>query len=178
MSDKHVFGLDEIAEENNKVPTWLFFTWIILLSWGFYYLVTYWTMPSDSLRKEVLSSPITYKNKREEGFVSSSKTTEVKEEKKADDGKAKLVADGKVVYEANCAGCHGTAGDGAGPAAAALNPKPRNFVKADYKYGGDDAGLTKTIQNGVQGTAMPAWKDSLNPDQIASVIAYVRTFKK
>ncbi|MEK7433387.1 MAG: c-type cytochrome [Cyanobacteriota bacterium] len=178
MSEKHVFGLDEIAEENNKVPTWLFFTWIFLLSWGFYYLITYWTLPIDKVRKEVLSSTITYKTPREEGYVSSSKVEEKKEVKKEDDGKAKLVAEGKPVYEANCAGCHGVAGDGAGPAAAALTPKPRNFVKGDYKYGGDDAGLLKTIQIGVPGSAMPPWKDSLSNDQINSVIAYLRTFKK
>lgn len=91
-----------------------------------------------------------------------------------------MVKAGKEVYEANCAGCHATNGDGNGPAAAALNPKPRNFVKADYKYpvNAKDTDLFKTVMNGVAGTAMPPWKDGLSQDQMWSVVAYVRTFKK
>lgn len=180
MSEKHVFGLDEIAEGNNKIPLWIAIVGILLLSWGIYYIITYWSMPGqdDDVHKEVLNSSITYKNAREEGFVASSTTEEKKEDKKVDDGSEKLMAEGKTIYETNCAGCHGVAGDGAGPVGAALTPKPRNFIQAQFKYGGDDASLTKTIQNGVKGTAMPAWKDSVNMDQTKAVIAYLRAFKK
>lgn len=181
--EEHVYGLDGIKEGDNKFPKWLIFVYVGLLSWGIYYLFAYWTIPGDEVNKEALNSPITYSKAREEGFVASAKEDK-KEEVKApsaeDAGKAKLVADGKVVFEANCAGCHGIAGDGNGPAAAALNPKPRNFVEAKFKYppNATDADLTVTIQNGVKGSAMPAWKDTLNADQIKSVIAYVRTFHK
>src|SRR5437879_12016879 len=37
------------------------------------------------------------------------------------------VAQGQVVYETRCAPCHGLGGGGDGPAAAAIEPKPRNF---------------------------------------------------
>jgi cbb3-type cytochrome oxidase cytochrome c subunit/cytochrome c553 len=89
-----------------------------------------------------------------------------------------MIAAGKTVYEANCSGCHGNAGNGAGPAAAALNPKPRNFIEAKFKYGDRDTDLFKTVANGVTGTAMPPWKDALSDDQRWAVISYVRTFKK
>ena len=178
--EEHVYGLDGIREGDNKFPRWLIFVYIGLFSWGVYYLVAYWTMPGDELRQQVLNSPITYTNAREEGYVASSK--EVKETKKevklAGGVSEKLLADGKVVFEANCAGCHGVAGDGAGPAAAALVPKPRNFVTWKLKYGDDDASLNKTLQNGIKGSSMPAWKDALSPDQIGSVIAYIKKFKE
>lgn len=91
-----------------------------------------------------------------------------------------MVAAGKTVYEANCSGCHGMTGNGAGPAAAALNPKPRNFIEAKFKYppNAKDTDLFKTVEKGVPGTAMPSWKDSLSEEQRWSVIAYVRTFHK
>lgn len=91
-----------------------------------------------------------------------------------------MVTEGKTVFEANCAGCHGINGNGAGPAAAALNPKPRNFVEGNYKYpvGAKDTDLFKTLEKGIAGSAMPAWKDALSEDQRWSVIAYIRTFKK
>ncbi len=178
--EEHVFGLDGIREGNNKFPKWLMLVGLSLISWSVYYMFAYWTLPGDEIRKEVLNSSITYKNSREEGYISSSK--EVKEDKKevkvASGASDKLLVEGKVVFEANCAGCHGIAGDGMGPAAAALNPKPRNFVTWKMKYGDDNGSLTKTLQNGIKGSAMPAWKDTLTQDQISSVIAYIKTFKQ
>ena len=38
------------------------------------------------------------------------------------------LARGAEVYQANCAGCHGTLGSGDGPAAAGLEPKPANLA--------------------------------------------------
>lgn len=84
--------------------------------------------------------------------------------------------EGKKVYEANCATCHGVKGKGDGAVGAALNPKPRNFVEGKFKYGSTDKDLFKTISNGKG--IMPSWKASLNEKQINDVIAYVRTFKK
>ena len=42
-------------------------------------------------------------------------------------------AAGKTVYERKCAGCHGEKGDGKGPAAELLAPKPRDFTAGLYK---------------------------------------------
>jgi mono/diheme cytochrome c family protein len=90
-----------------------------------------------------------------------------------------------VVYKANCAGCHGNAGEGNGPAASSLKPKPANFVAVDYKDSKGknpreytDAELTEIIQNGRKGTAMPAWKKQLTADKINDVLAYVRSLAK
>lgn len=179
--EEHIYGLDGIREGDNKFPKWLIFVYIAMFSWAPYYLISYWTMPGDEIRKEVLNNSITYNKSREEGYISSSKEkVEVKVVSAGATERVKLVTEGKTVFEANCAGCHGIAGDGNGAAAAALNPKPRNFVLANYKYppNAKDSDLTMSIQNGIKGSAMPAWKDTLKPDQIKSVIAYVRTFKK
>jgi mono/diheme cytochrome c family protein len=180
MSEEHAYGLDNIKEQDNRPPTWLVLCWIFLLSWGFWYLVHFWTLPGDEEKQQTLNAPITYKNTAIEGFISSNKDkAEAPKVAVADtSAKDKLMADGKVVFEANCAGCHGIEGGGDGPAAAALTPKPRNFIKAEFKYGSDDASLTHTIQNGVQGTAMPAWKDTLSADQIKAVLVYVHHFKR
>lgn len=178
--EEHVYGLDGIREGDNKFPKWLLVVYLTLAIWAVYYTVTYWTDPKvDPLRKEVLNSSITFNNPREEGYVASSKETpRPATEVKAGGNDEKLLAEGKEIYEANCAGCHGVAGDGAGPAAAALTPKPRNFVAWELKYGSDDASITKTLENGVAGTAMPPWKATLNNDQMKAVIAYIRKFKQ
>lgn len=92
---------------------------------------------------------------------------------------------GAPIYKKNCAGCHGNTGEGNGPAATSLKPKPSNFVAADYKDSKGknpreytDAELLDIINNGRKGTAMPAWKKQLTADQINDVLAYVRSLAK
>ena len=85
-----------------------------------------------------------------------------------------LVAKGKTLFAVNCASCHGTGGKGDGPAAAALNPKPRNFTETYWRYGGGPARIVQTISNGSPGTAMAAFPSIPLEDRFA-IAHYVRT---
>src|SRR3989454_4225251 len=76
---------------------------------------------------------------------------------------------GKKVYVKWCAGCHGETGAGDGPAAAYMLPRPRNFTGAIYKIrttaSGQlptDADMMRAIDDGLPGSAMPAWKGRLS----------------
>jgi len=89
---------------------------------------------------------------------------------------------GEQVYTIHCAGCHGVDGDGKGPAAPWLDPKPRDFTTGQFKFGSRPSGqlptdedLFHTITHGVKGTSMPDWKLLPEPDR-AAVIAYLKTF--
>jgi mono/diheme cytochrome c family protein len=96
-----------------------------------------------------------------------------------------LVADaadvehGKKLYGQFCASCHGQSGKGDGPAAAALNPKPRNHTDKEYMSKLTDEDLFKVIKEGGASVGksplMPPWGASLKDDQIKDVIAFVRT---
>ena len=84
-----------------------------------------------------------------------------------------VVLDGKQVYQTNCALCHGSAGDGRGPASAAIkDPKPRNFLGEALKYGDTKADIFNTITNGVPNTAMPPWS-TLSMQERRSVANYI-----
>jgi mono/diheme cytochrome c family protein len=95
-------------------------------------------------------------------------------------------AKGKVLFETNCASCHGTSGKGDGPVGAALQPPPRDFTKADFKFDtdkdgkpGTDTDLLNVIKNGAAaygGNALMAPWGHLPETDIADLIAYVRTF--
>lgn len=85
--------------------------------------------------------------------------------------KAAGIADAKVAYDKNCVLCHGTAGKGDGPAAAALNPKPRNFGDKAIQ-GQTDGELFWKITEGR--ALMPGWKTL--PEQVRwSLVNYVRS---
>ena len=88
---------------------------------------------------------------------------------------------GKGVYEAKCALCHGVKGDGKGPAAELLLPKPRDFTSGIYKIRStanktpSDQDLYRIVTEGMPGTSMPPW-DVLPERERWNVVAYIKTF--
>ena len=89
---------------------------------------------------------------------------------------------GKLAYERRCAGCHGVKGDGNGPVATFLDPRPRNFTLGSFKFRTTPSGslptdgdLYRTLTRGVRWTAMPTWHEAPDKERIA-VIAYIKTF--
>jgi len=75
-----------------------------------------------------------------------------------------------------CTMCHGENGDGTGPAAAALDPKPRDFTDEKVMSGISEERIVKSITEGREGTAMAAWGGTLTEEQIRKLARYVRTF--
>ena len=90
------------------------------------------------------------------------------------------VQEGMKIFNANCQACHGIKGDGNGPAAASLIPKPWNFTSGKWiqKYGTTDKDIYKRIAQGVPHTAMPEWATVLKPNQIWQVLYYIKTFSQ
>ena len=80
---------------------------------------------------------------------------------------------GQVFYNANCAECHGTDGDGEGRRAYFMFKKPRNFQSAKARMDLNRPHLFKAIAMGVRQTEMAAWGKVLNAQQIADVAEYV-----
>ena len=75
---------------------------------------------------------------------------------------------GQKVYVERCAICHGPEGRGDGPAAPSQIPRPRDFTLGLYKYKSTPFGeppttedLTDVVENGLQASAMPFWRDLL-----------------
>jgi caa(3)-type oxidase subunit IV len=69
-----------------------------------------------------------------------------------------IVAHGKTIFMQQCVSCHGDAGHGDGPAAAALNPRPRNFTQdAGWKNGRKPSEIFKTLKEGIPGSGMASF---------------------
>jgi len=80
---------------------------------------------------------------------------------------------GMALYMVNCSTCHGEEGDGRGPRAYFINPKPRNFLHTSSRANLNRPALFKAVSKGRLRTEMPAWEKVFNQQQIADVSEYV-----
>jgi mono/diheme cytochrome c family protein len=85
----------------------------------------------------------------------------------------------KAIYRRRCAFCHGERGDGKGPAAEALWPRPRSFVDEPFRFVSTDNGIPteddvfRVTSNGMPGSAMPPWRKLLSEAERREVVRYV-----
>lgn len=88
---------------------------------------------------------------------------------------------GAILYNKNCAICHGEQGDGVGKFAYLMNPRPRDFRQGNFKLATtvnqipSDEDLLRTISRGMPGSAMPPWNHLPQAD-LDALVRYVRQF--
>lgn len=83
------------------------------------------------------------------------------------------VESGRAFFMKNCFTCHGVKGDGNGPRAYFIAPRPRNFTSEESRQTYNRPRLFDAISNGKRGTVMPAWSKVLTEQQIANVTEFV-----
>ena len=83
------------------------------------------------------------------------------------------IAEGRAIYEKNCASCHGLLGRGDGPASRGMSPAPPAIGTADAMNGVTPALMYRIVSVGVAGTPMAGWADRLSADERWNVVAYV-----
>jgi mono/diheme cytochrome c family protein len=86
---------------------------------------------------------------------------------------------GARVYAHNCRQCHGVTGDGNGPAATFLLPRPRDYRPGIFKFTSTTYGsrplrddLVRTVRRGIAGTSMPSFR-LLPREELEAVVDYV-----
>ncbi len=85
----------------------------------------------------------------------------------------------KLQFKTFCATCHGTTGKGDGPAAAGLDPKPRNWTDSAWQKSTTDERIFQVIKDGGPAvglsplmTANPLYQD--RPGVIHALVRMVR----
>jgi protein SCO1/2 len=95
------------------------------------------------------------------------------------EGKPNSLRRGAEHYAAYCASCHGSSGDGDGPLAATLDPRPARHSDRNRMAALSDGDLFRVIKEGGpaigKSPQMAAWGGSLSDDSIGDLVAYVRT---
>lgn len=82
--------------------------------------------------------------------------------------------EGEALYQRNCAFCHAADGSAKSWIGRFLEPHPRDLTDRATMAGLTSARLQRVIEDGLDGTSMPAWKAVLTGREIAAVAAYVQ----
>ncbi len=90
------------------------------------------------------------------------------------------LVEGRNLYMQHCLHCHGVAGDGNGPTARFLNPRPRDYRLGTFKFKSTLRGLKPShhdlvhiLEQGIPGTYMPSFV-LLGPEKLGMIVDYVR----
>ncbi|HEY4693311.1 MAG TPA: c-type cytochrome [Bellilinea sp.] len=92
-------------------------------------------------------------------------------------GNADAATAGGVLFTERCASCHGPAGAGDGPAAAALTPPPAD-LKTEAPDLTDDFIFWRIMDGGAMdpwNSSMPAQKGILTDDQVWQLVTFIRS---
>jgi mono/diheme cytochrome c family protein len=81
--------------------------------------------------------------------------------------------EGRKIYVRNCFACHGVKGNGQGPRAFFIKPKPRNFISDDSRRALNRPKIYKAVHDGRPGTVMPAWSKVLSDQEVANAAEFV-----
>jgi mono/diheme cytochrome c family protein len=91
-----------------------------------------------------------------------------------------VLKSGRALYMRHCSHCHGTSGDGKGPTAEYLNPRPRDYRHGVFKFTSTNdlskvsrEDLKRVLKYGIPGTYMPSFL-LLEDHELHAIVEYVR----
>ena len=91
-----------------------------------------------------------------------------------------VLQSGRMLYMRHCSHCHGTSGDGNGPTARYLTPKPRDYRNGVFKFTSTNdlskasrGDLSRIVKYGIPGTYMPSFL-LMEDEEHHAIIEYVR----
>ena len=73
------------------------------------------------------------------------------------------------IYKASCASCHGVNFEGG---------LGGSLTDGIWKYGGSDEEIARSITKGKPELGMPAWENALTPEQVRTLVVYLREKEK
>ena len=80
---------------------------------------------------------------------------------------------GEVLFQKHCTFCHGKDGTGKNWIGQFIQPHPRNFQQQSIRKTFTRQILRERIENGVQGSSMPAWRYVLSEQQLDDLVEYL-----
>jgi mono/diheme cytochrome c family protein len=93
------------------------------------------------------------------------------------------VAQGRQLFQAACATCHGASGDGRGPTATTLKdsdgePIAPSDLRQPLRAGSGPEDIYRLLVTGMDGTPMPSFHESFSEAQLWEIVAYVLDLRR
>lgn len=88
--------------------------------------------------------------------------------------RAPKMVEGEQLYVRNCAVCHGDKGNGAMWTQSSLQPSPRDFTSPAAREELSRERMITSVTHGRPGTAMMSFRKRLSPEEIETVVDYIR----
>ena len=102
-----------------------------------------------------------------------------------DDSNIAAIKNGAKNYKSYCAACHGDAAEGAVNAGREISiitdsggNQPPDLTDNESLYGTTPEAILASIENGIPGTMMPAWKGRLTDDEMSNIVTYIQSRMK
>lgn len=165
MSDKHTDDFDGITEDDNPMPDWWLWTFLLSIIFGFIYFLHFHVATDNSLAKEYAEDKA-----RTEALVA-------KNGPKLEDLEAKFLAavtdemlltQARGIYNERCAACHGTNGEGL------IGP---NLTDRNWLHGNSVGEIAVVMNEGVLSKGMPAWGQVLSQDDLVAIVGFVKSLE-
>lgn len=162
MSDeKHVY--DGIEEENNPMPQWWIWLFILTIIFSFHYWIHYQFGGGENLKQEYKQAMDLYQQQMDK--ASSSGVPETEESLMAYMKNESAISAGAATFAEKCAMCHGEHLQGkVGP-----NLTDHFWINGN----GTRVDIVHVITNGSPAKGMPPWGGMLKPIEIKNVAAFV-----
>jgi high-affinity iron transporter len=87
------------------------------------------------------------------------------------------LAAGERLYAQHCASCHGTRGQGNGPASKGMDPPPPALGSADVMGDVPPALMYRIVAVGIAGTAMTGWAEQLSADDRWDIVSWLNSIR-
>ena len=159
---------DGIQELDNPLPMWWLWTFFAAIIFSFMYFLHYHLDGGGLSQDESVAIAIKEVN-AQRALAKSKVKTLTHDEFVARLNDSARLENGKAVFAAYCASCHGQMGEG--------NIGP-NLTDTYWKIADVDMPkISSIVRSGIPNTGMPPWEAILNSDQIEDVTIYVESLK-
>lgn len=156
---------DGIKELNNPVPAWFNALFYSTITFGVVYLLVYQVFGWGPNQEQEYQREMALAEKAKQEYLAQAANL-IDESSIEVDETGALAASGKAIFTANCAVCHGNAGEGG------IGP---NLTDEYWLHGGDIKDIFTVVKYGVPDKGMVPWEQTLTPGQIAEVSNYIVT---
>ena len=158
---------DGIRELDNRLPPWWLYGFYITIIFSGIYLWRYHVSHSAPSSEEEYQYAVTKAEEQKAEYLKKAAANVDENTVKQLTQEVDLQA-GKTVFQANCAACHGNAGQGVvGP----------NLTDEYWLHGGSVKDIFKTIKYGIPEKGMKSWKDDFSPTQLSQLSSYILSLK-